>query len=78
MLKEKKSEKRGQCVLSSTMTAKPEVRKPLNIKCFVGERVYVESGCAMCSLILTFILILKQETFYDIHLFSCRLLQYLI
>jgi len=59
-----KSEKHGQFILYSTVTAKPEVRWPLIIKCFVCERTYdkVESDCAMCSLILKFILILRQET----------------
>ena len=63
MLREKKSEKHGQCILSST------VRKPFIIKGFVCERVYdkVESDCAMCSLILTFILI--KET----RILSCNL-----
>ena len=64
MLRENKSEKHGQCILSSTVTTKLEVRWPLIIKCFVCERAYdkVESNCAMCSLVLKFILILRQET----------------
>ena len=64
MLREDKSEKHGQCILYSTVTAKPEVSWPFIIKCFVCERTYdkVESDCAMCSLILKFILILIQET----------------
>ena len=64
MFRENKSEKHGQCILYSTVTAKPEVRWPLIIKCFVCERAYdkVESNCAMCSLVLKFILILRQET----------------
>ena len=90
MLRENKSEKHGQCILSSTVTAKPEVRWPLIIKCFVCERTYdkVESDCAMCTLTLKFILILRQETkilkqkhkpyltIYDIYLFSCRLVKF--
>ena len=64
MLRENKNEKHGQFILYSTVTAKPEVRWPLIIKCFVCERTYdkVESDCAMCTLTLKFILILRQET----------------
>lgn len=91
MLREEKSEKHGQCILYSTMTAKPKVRRPLIMKCFIWEQAYdkVESDCAMRSLILifNFILILIQETrilkkiqpylaIYDIYLFSCKLLQF--
>ena len=89
MLRENKSEEHGPCILYSTVTAKPDMRWPLIIKCFLCERTYdkVESDCAMCSLILKFILILRQEikilkknkpylTSYDIYLFSCRLVQF--
>lgn len=91
MLREEKSEKHGQCILYSTMTATPKVRRPLIMKCFVWEQAYdkVESDCAMRSLILifNFIFILIQETrilkkiqpylaIYDIYLFSCKLLQF--
>ena len=89
MLRENKSEKQGQCILYSTVTAKPEVRWPLIIKCFVCERACdkVESNCAVCSLVLKFILILRQETkirkknkpyltMYDICLLSCTLVQF--
>jgi len=89
MCRESKSEKHGQYILYSTVTAKPEVIWPSIIKCFVCERTYdkVESDCAMCTLILKFILILRQETkilkknkpyltIYDICLFSCRLVQF--
>ena len=61
----------------------------LDKKGFVCERTYdkVESDCAMFSLILKFILILRQETkilkknkpyltINDIYLFSCRLVQF--
>ena len=63
--------------------------KTFIVKCFVCERTYdkVESDCAMCSLILTFILILEQKnkntkknkpylTIYDVYLLSCRLVQF--
>ena len=63
MLRENKSEKHGQCIQSFTMTTKPEVRWRFIVKRFVCERTYdkVESDCAICSLILTFILILVQK-----------------
>ena len=52
MLRENKSEKHGQFILYSTVTAKPEVRWPLIIKCFVCERTYdkVESDYAISDL----------------------------
>ena len=62
----------------------------LIVKSFVCDRTYdtVESDCTMCSLILKFILILRQETkilkkknkpyltIYDTYLFSCTLVQF--